>query len=173
MKAVWRCIFFFTEPSVIPPARWLASCVVPIVLAIYGYRRKSVDITGAMLGFIVGFILTLSNFCFITALIIFFLTSSKATKFRSHLKKKVEEDFKEGRFIAATQFIACLLLTRGLILYLLKRYFLDLALIHSNSTICVYSVDPHIMQACCMRCNEWPPQLFFKVNGSRLHDCVV
>lgn len=85
-----------SEPVVISPARWLASCLIPIILAIHGHRRKSVDMTGAMLGFVVGFVLTLSNFSFITALITFFLTSSKATKYQSHLKKKVEEDFKEG-----------------------------------------------------------------------------
>lgn len=44
-------------------------------------------------GFFVGFILTLSNYSFITCLIVFFLSSSKATKFRSHIKKKLEVNY--------------------------------------------------------------------------------
>ena len=47
-------------------------------------------------GYLVGFILTLSNLCFFAALLTFFVLGSKATKFRSQQKKKFEEDFKEG-----------------------------------------------------------------------------
>ncbi|KAG7294824.1 hypothetical protein JYU34_006022 [Plutella xylostella] len=86
----------YDEPTVISPARWLAACFVPMMVAVYGYRRKSVVLSGAAFGFIVGFVLTLSNYCFMVALLTMFLSSSKATKFRSHLKRKFEEDFKEG-----------------------------------------------------------------------------
>lgn len=43
-----------------------------------------------------GFILTLSNFAHLSALMTFFVTGSKVTKFRSEQKKKLEADFKEG-----------------------------------------------------------------------------
>lgn len=43
-----------------------------------------------------GFILTLSSFAHLMALVAFFLTGSKVTKFRSAQKKKFEADFKEG-----------------------------------------------------------------------------
>ncbi|XP_061715949.1 transmembrane protein 19 [Cydia pomonella] len=86
----------FDEPVVISPARWLAACFIPIMIAFYGYRKKSLNLSGAILGFFVGFVLTLSNFCFLATLFTFFVTSSKATKFRPHLKRKIEEDFKEG-----------------------------------------------------------------------------
>lgn len=43
-----------------------------------------------------GFILTISNYCFCVSLLVFFVTSSKATKFRSSRKRVLEEDFKEG-----------------------------------------------------------------------------
>ncbi|XP_072949104.1 transmembrane protein 19 [Epargyreus clarus] len=86
----------FDEPVVIPPGRWLASCFIPILIAVYGYKKNSVNLSGALLGSVVAFILTLSNFCFLADLFTFFLSSSKATKFRPHLKRKIEEDFKEG-----------------------------------------------------------------------------
>lgn len=87
---------FFSEPVVISPARWLASCFIPVIIALYGYKKGSVNLSGALLGILVAFVLTLSNFCFLASLFTFFVSSSKATKFRSHLKRKIEEDFKEG-----------------------------------------------------------------------------
>ncbi|KAJ0176726.1 hypothetical protein K1T71_007905 [Dendrolimus kikuchii] len=86
----------FDEPVVISPARWLASCLIPLVIAVYGYKKKSVDLSGALLGLLIAFILTLSNYSFLAALFTFFITSSKATKLRPHLKRKIESDFKEG-----------------------------------------------------------------------------
>ncbi|CAC5411299.1 Transmembrane protein 19 [Mytilus coruscus] len=47
-------------------------------------------------GIVVGFLLTISNLCFFTSLLTFFLLASKATKYKSLMKKKFEEDFKEG-----------------------------------------------------------------------------
>lgn len=81
---------------VISPTRWLASCLIPLLVAVHGYRKKSVALSGALLGCCVAFILTLSNYSFLVCLITFFVSSSKATKVRGHLKKKLEADFKEG-----------------------------------------------------------------------------
>ncbi|XP_053609972.1 transmembrane protein 19 isoform X2 [Plodia interpunctella] len=43
-----------------------------------------------------GFILTLSNYCFLGVLLTFFASSSKATKVRPHLKRKFDPDYKDG-----------------------------------------------------------------------------
>lgn len=48
------------------------------------------------LGVFVGFVLTLSSYGFLACLLTFFITSSRATKFRSKTKKQLESDFKEG-----------------------------------------------------------------------------
>lgn len=50
-----------------------------------------------LIAVLVGLFLTLSSYCFVLSLLVFFFTSSKATKFRQNLKKKFEEDFKEGQ----------------------------------------------------------------------------
>ncbi|XP_011875396.1 PREDICTED: transmembrane protein 19 isoform X2 [Vollenhovia emeryi] len=67
------------EHSVISPWRWLASVVIPLMFLLWGLRKKSIDISGAIL-----------------ALMAFFVTGSKVTKFRSARKRKFEADFKEG-----------------------------------------------------------------------------
>ncbi|XP_045498001.1 transmembrane protein 19 [Colias croceus] len=86
----------FEDVSSISPTRWLASCLIPIPISLYGYRRKTLNLSGALLALVVGFVLILANYCFLMTLLTFFLTSSKASHFRPHLKRKFEEDFKEG-----------------------------------------------------------------------------
>lgn len=63
---------------------------------VYGLRRKSLSRSGAVLASVVGFVLTLSSYCFVSDLLMFFLSSSKLTKFRSERKKCLEDEFKEG-----------------------------------------------------------------------------
>ncbi|KAH0949612.1 hypothetical protein HN011_006047 [Eciton burchellii] len=82
--------------TIISPWRWLVAVVIPFFFLFWGLRRKSVDISGAFLGLFMGFILTLSSFAHLSALMAFFVTGSKVTKFRSAQKKKLETDFKEG-----------------------------------------------------------------------------
>ncbi|XP_068633477.1 transmembrane protein 19 [Battus philenor] len=86
----------FDEPVVISPIRWLASCFIPLFICVYGYKKKSLNCSGALFAFLVGFVLTLANLCFFVDLLVFFVTSSKATKLKSNMKKKIEADFKEG-----------------------------------------------------------------------------
>lgn len=62
----------------------------------YGLKRKSVNKSGAVLGLFVAIILSIANHAFLASLITFFFSSSRATKFRSNLKIKLEDDFKEG-----------------------------------------------------------------------------
>ncbi|XP_017877632.1 transmembrane protein 19 isoform X2 [Ceratina calcarata] len=86
----------FEDHPVVSPWRWLVAVVFPLFMAFWGLRRKSVDVSGAILGLFIGFVLTLTSFTHVACLFAFFVTSSKATKFRSHLKRKLESGFKEG-----------------------------------------------------------------------------
>nr|XP_045007671.1 transmembrane protein 19 isoform X2 [Jaculus jaculus] len=45
---------------------------------------------------VVGFILTIANFSFFTSLLMFFLSSSKLTKWKGEIKKRVDSEYKEG-----------------------------------------------------------------------------
>ncbi|XP_050537994.1 transmembrane protein 19 isoform X2 [Daktulosphaira vitifoliae] len=72
------------------------STFIPLFIAVFGYLKKSLNLSGALLGIFVGFVLTLSSYTFLACLLTFFVTSSRATKFRSKAKKKLEDDFKEG-----------------------------------------------------------------------------
>ena len=108
----------YLDYPVISPWRWLAAIIIPILCALWGLKRKSVDISGALLGsiiiyfiqalfchitnvnfkfsgFLMGFILTLTSFAHVACLMAFFFSSSKATKFRLDRKRSFE-DIKNG-----------------------------------------------------------------------------
>lgn len=72
----------------------LSSCALIVRRAL---MNKSLDVSGAVAAFVVGFVLTITNLCFFASLMVFFLSSSKLTKFRSEIKRELEEDFKEGK----------------------------------------------------------------------------
>ncbi|CAD6220290.1 GSCOCG00004984001-RA-CDS [Cotesia congregata] len=84
------------DHAVISPWRWLAAIVIPILFSLWGLKRRSLDLSGAMLGLVVGFVLTITNYAYLADLMCFFVSSSLATKFRMNEKRKLEVDFKEG-----------------------------------------------------------------------------
>lgn len=49
------------------------------------------------IGLVVGFILTVANYSFFTSLLVFFVTSSKLTKWKKDIKKQIDSEYKEGK----------------------------------------------------------------------------
>ncbi|NXF61997.1 TMM19 protein, partial [Ciccaba nigrolineata] len=80
----------------ISPWRWLFSVLVPLMIATQGFKKKSLDHSGALGGLVVGFILTVANYSFFTSLFVFFVTSSKLTKWKKDTKKQIDSEYKEG-----------------------------------------------------------------------------
>lgn len=75
-----------------------------LIISVLGFKKKSVNKSGAISGFIIGFFITLSSYCFLACLMTFFILGSKVTKFKSSEKKKFEKDFKEGTIVCLEQF---------------------------------------------------------------------
>lgn len=78
------------------PLRWAICLLLPVFISGYGLRKRSLDPSGAALAVLVGFLLTAANACFSVSLIVFFLTSSRLTKWKGKEKKKLEDGHKEG-----------------------------------------------------------------------------
>lgn len=89
--------FIISGNNVIPPTRWLFSILAPVLLMLYGLKRKGVNRSGALLGLLLAIILSLANHAFLACLATFFFTSSRVTKFRSHMKQKIEVDYRGGK----------------------------------------------------------------------------
>ncbi|CAB3998820.1 Transmembrane 19 [Paramuricea clavata] len=81
----------------IPLAVRLAfSIAVPLLIVNRGYKKKSLNLSGALSSLVVGFVLTFTNFCFFSALLAFFVSGSFVTKLKADVKRNIEYDFKEG-----------------------------------------------------------------------------
>ncbi|XP_060889980.1 transmembrane protein 19 [Labrus mixtus] len=80
----------------VSPWRWLFSILVPLVLTVRALKRRSLDKSGALGAFLVGFVLTMANFSFFSSLLAFFITSSRLTRWGGVQKKKIDADYKEG-----------------------------------------------------------------------------
>ena len=76
--------------------RWVVSFGLPLLIAAYGLKRRSLDSTAAALAVLVGTILTLANGCFCSSLIVFFITGSRLTKWKKKEKQKFEPDGESG-----------------------------------------------------------------------------
>ncbi|XP_041637187.1 transmembrane protein 19 [Cheilinus undulatus] len=80
----------------VSPWRWLFSILIPLVLTLRALKRHSLDKSGALGALLVGFVLTMANFSFFSALLTFFITSSRLTRWGGAQKKKIDADYKEG-----------------------------------------------------------------------------
>ncbi|NXN28499.1 TMM19 protein, partial [Nycticryphes semicollaris] len=87
---------YYGDLQPISPWRWLFSVLVPLTIATQGLKKKSLDHSGALGGLVVGFILTVANYSFFTSLFVFFVTSSKLTKWKKDKKKQIDSEYKEG-----------------------------------------------------------------------------
>ncbi|KAL3845317.1 hypothetical protein ACJIZ3_002720 [Penstemon smallii] len=74
----------------------LVAAVLSAAIATRSYKKKSLDLSGAIVGFVVMTIHLAVNYRFGAVLLVFFFTSSMFTKFGEDKKQKVDADFKEG-----------------------------------------------------------------------------
>ena len=79
--------------------RLLVSVLLPSAISLWGLRRRSLSSSGALLALAVGFLVTLTNGCLCAAMMAFFFSSSRLTKWKGHVKRKMEHDYKEGKDI--------------------------------------------------------------------------
>ncbi|MCI4388882.1 hypothetical protein PGIGA_G00091140 [Pangasianodon gigas] len=80
----------------VSPWRWLFSVLVPLIITSRAFKKKSLDFGGCLGALLVGFILTLANMSFLAALFAFFITSSKLTRWKGAVKKRIDSEYKEG-----------------------------------------------------------------------------
>ncbi|XP_020080693.1 protein PGR-like isoform X2 [Ananas comosus] len=76
--------------------RSVAAVALSAAIAARAYKRLSLDLSGAILGFLVMAIHIAAGYRFGALLLVFFFTSSKLTKIGQEKKRLLGEDFKEG-----------------------------------------------------------------------------
>lgn len=80
----------------VSPWRWMFSVIVPLIITSHALKNKSLDYSGAIGALLVGIILTVANFSFFSALLTFFVSSSKLTKWKAEAKKRLDAEYQEG-----------------------------------------------------------------------------
>lgn len=68
--------------------------IAATILSWRGYQKSSLDKSGAVAAFVVGFISFICGYRFAATLFAFYLSSSKLTKYKSDIKREIEDDFK-------------------------------------------------------------------------------
>ena len=63
----------------------------------YGLKRNSLSRSGAVAGFVIGFIMTMSSYVFASCMFAFFFLGSAATKVKAQRKRQIEADYMEGK----------------------------------------------------------------------------
>lgn len=81
------------ETTLVQPA---IAVLLSSAIAIRAFKRNSLSLSGAFLGFIVMFIHIAVNYRLGAMLLVFFFTSSKLTKVGVERKRSIDADFKEG-----------------------------------------------------------------------------
>lgn len=72
------------------------SVTLGFLLALIGYKKKSLDLSGAVSASLVGVLTIFSGVRYGLTLAFFFFSGSAVTKVQSEMKKQVDEHFKEG-----------------------------------------------------------------------------
>ena len=72
------------------------SVTLGFLLALIGYKKKSLDLSGAVSASLVGVLTIFSGVRYGLTLAFFFFSGSAVTKVQSEVKKQVDEHFKEG-----------------------------------------------------------------------------
>lgn len=87
---------FRSSDSELSPLRCFMSIFIPSLLLYNAAKNKKLDALAMLTAFVMGFIETLSNLCMIATTVAFFLTGTKATKYKQSVKKFDEQDALQG-----------------------------------------------------------------------------
>jgi len=83
---------YFEKDILVSPYRLTIAILIPFLIGVRAVKKKSLDFVGTIVAFAVGFILTMSNYGFITMLLAFYLTSTKLTRFRADIKSNQDAE---------------------------------------------------------------------------------
>lgn len=90
-------------PLALRHRQWAFVLGAPLAFALVALRKKSVNKSGAVGGFLVALACSMAGAQFLAALLWFFVSSTLLTRFGSKRKKQVEEDYKVGGQRSAIQ----------------------------------------------------------------------
>ncbi|XP_074936900.1 transmembrane protein 19 isoform X3 [Phalacrocorax aristotelis] len=95
--SLWLPMSYYQEDFFKEYLKMMANIIVLNLLICISLALWIVSmIASTYYGLVVGFILTVANYSFFTSLFVFFVTSSKLTRWKKDIKKQIDSEYKEG-----------------------------------------------------------------------------
>lgn len=139
--------------------RILLAIIISIGLAYHGHRKKSLDISGCIAAIIVGFIAFATSYRFGFILILFYYTSSKLTKVKEDVKKRLESNYLQGGQRNYIQVFANSLLAT--IIAIIYMYYIgeDKHMSFNNNNFSSYLSTLYVSHYSCAAADTWASEL--------------
>lgn len=138
----------------------ITAVLISFLIAHKAYRRKSLDLSGALAGFLVMSIHIAVNYRFGAMLLVFFFTSSKLTKYGQEKKRQLDAEFREGGQRNWIQVLSNSLIATVLVLIYWKLMASsDKCLDSKESGIMTSVVGSIIGHYCCCNGDTWSSEL--------------
>ncbi|KAJ4708369.1 Transmembrane 19 [Melia azedarach] len=138
----------------------LIAVLIPSVIAIRAYRRKSLDLSGAITGFIIISIHLAAGSRFGALVLVFFFTSSKLTKVGEDKKRRVDAEFKEGGQRNWVQVLSNSAIATALVVIVWNLTgWQDKCLDSKESTLVTALIGGILGHYCCCNGDTWSSEL--------------
>ncbi|XP_015902465.1 protein PGR [Ziziphus jujuba] len=145
------------EKTMIQP---LIAVLISSLIAIRSYRKKSLDLSGAISGFIVMTIHIAVGYRYGAMLLAFFFSSSKLTKVGEEKKRRVDADFKEGGQRNWIQVLSNSAIATILVVIIWKEAeWQDKCLDSKDSVLVTSLIGGVIGHYCCCNGDTWSSEL--------------
>ena len=135
--------------------------LISLGLSYHGLKKKSLDLSGALAALIVGFISFATSYQYGMTLILFYYVSSKLTKMKEDIKKKLEDHFLTGGQRNYLQVFANSILATIICIISLINYRNESSLINFDDGSYQYSILQSIYVAhyACACGDTWASEL--------------
>ena len=139
--------------------RMLIALYLALYLAIHGYRKKSLNKSGSISAFLVGFISFSVSYRMGFLLILFYYSSSKLTKLKEDVKSKLEDDYKHAGQRNWIQVLTNSVLATILSILYYQLFSEDRLPSMSNFTIESYIWCAYVAHYACANGDTWASEL--------------
>ena len=142
-------------------ARISLAILISLGLCYHGLKKKSLDSSGALAALIVGFISFATSYQYGMTLILFYYVSSKLTKMKEDIKKKLEDHFLTGGQRNYLQVFANSILATIICIITFMHYRNESSLIKFNDESYRYSIlqSMYVAHYACACGDTWASEL--------------
>ncbi|DBA02000.1 TPA: hypothetical protein N0F65_000247 [Lagenidium giganteum] len=140
--------------------RLAIALALSLLLGKRGLKKQSLDQSGAVAAFAVGFLTLACGYRFGALLLGFYFTGSKLTKVRAHVKVQLDENYKVGGQRSAGQVLACSAIATMIAVYHILLFGdAERSISFSQSKVSAILLTSYIGHYACCAADTWASEL--------------